>query len=106
MHMRDKKRLHNLTEENYQKMMKVQGGVCAICGQPNGLRGLFIDRDPVTEQVRGLLCTRCNAWLAAIEDAGFVERASAYLLCPPASQLGTVELDPLAKDLPGWKKRG
>lgn len=105
MHTRDKKRIYGLTEENHQKMLKIQNKVCAICEQKNGLRDLFIDHNHATGLARGLLCTRCNTLLAAIEDPGFLRRAKKYLSFPTSTKIASVELDPIAKEISGWKKR-
>ncbi|MBW1743926.1 MAG: endonuclease VII domain-containing protein [Deltaproteobacteria bacterium] len=55
-------------------MEERQGGVCAICGDPetNQRNGrtirLSIDHDHETGQVRGLLCVRCNTGLGLFGD--------------------------------------
>lgn len=52
-------------EEMYQK----QNGKCALC--PANLPGLYrshVDHDHVTGKVRGLLCMRCNIFIAYLEE--------------------------------------
>lgn len=62
-----KKRLMNgtagllgITEEKYEEMLIIQGGVCAICGFPPKKIRLAVDHDHKTNKIRGLLCFRCN----------------------------------------------
>jgi len=73
--------LYGITAEQYDEMLRRQGGVCAVCGQDcrTGMR-LAVDHDPDTNQVRGLLCRACNGGISAmgcsIEN---LERAITYL---------------------------
>ena len=74
------KRLYDLTLEQYEQLLKRQGGQCAICGDTNGNRRLCVDHNHVTGQVRGLLCTSCNTALERLETAPlWYERALHYL---------------------------
>jgi hypothetical protein len=74
-----------LVQEEYEKMLAAQGGLCAICReQPTtikGERGTFnIDHDHVTDEIRGILCRWCNLLLGHCRDN--IERlraAIAYL---------------------------
>ena len=74
---------YGMTLEAFREMEAVQGGVCAICGQPpTGRRGkrLFVDHDHETKKVRGLLCLRCNLVLGHAKDSTDVlNKAVAYL---------------------------
>jgi hypothetical protein len=62
-----------LTIEDYDAMHAAQGGVCAICNQPEtSNRGgkvyrLAVDHDHNTGQVRGLLCFKCNSAMGSFE---------------------------------------
>lgn len=57
-----------ITLEEYRRMEVAQGGLCAICGQPEPSfdkrtgrrRDLAVDHDHKTGKVRGLLCGHCN----------------------------------------------
>ncbi len=61
-------------------MLSRQDGVCAICGDPPGARALAVDHDHTTNQVRALLCTRCNTALgSARDDAEILSRMIDYL---------------------------
>lgn len=69
-------------ERIYQELLALQGGVelCLICGQPPTRRRLDIDHDHVTDEIRGLLCTKCNRLLGAANDrADLLIKAVEYL---------------------------
>lgn len=77
-----------ITPDQYREMLDAQGGVCAICEQPervrdarNGrLKALAVDHDHETGAVRGLLCQNCNKGIGNLGDSP--ERliaAAAYL---------------------------
>lgn len=66
----------------YQELVAMQGGeYCLICASPppEGKR-LHIDHDHVTDEIRGLLCPRCNRLLGAADDSMvMLQRAINYL---------------------------
>lgn len=65
-------RLLGLTPADYTRMLAEQGGRCAICRTDRPwLRGgrWAVDHDHSTEQVRGLLCHRCNTALGLVGDS-------------------------------------
>jgi len=73
---------YGLTIEEYDAMVRMQGGRCAICGtdKPGGHGTWFcVDHDHATGRVRGLLCQPCNVKLAAVEDPDFMAAATRYL---------------------------
>ena|SRR5215467_8614427 len=53
---------YNITPEDYDWMLQVQGGGCAVCYTTDASRwGQFhVDHDHETGVVRGLLCAKCN----------------------------------------------
>ena len=63
-----------LTLEDYQRMMKEQGGVCAICGKPETamrqgkVLPLSVDHCHRTGGTRSLLCTACNIGIGSLQD--------------------------------------
>jgi hypothetical protein len=57
--------------EEYNKLLKAQGGSCAICGTyacASG-RNFAVDHDHKTGKVRGLLCKFCNTALGQFQDS-------------------------------------
>lgn len=74
------KRLYSITLEEYDRMLELQNGVCAICGNPPEYRRLGIDHDHKTGKVRGLLCGYCNGMIGRIEkNPQFVSNVIEYL---------------------------
>lgn len=59
---------YRLRAEDWAKMHDAQGGVCAICGEDGGCKGLVVDHRHSDDAVRGLLCTRCNVILGMAKD--------------------------------------
>jgi len=67
---------YGITRSDFTKMFLEQGGVCAICGQPETqidkrsgeIRNLAVDHCHSTGVVRGLLCTHCNHGLGKFQD--------------------------------------
>lgn len=79
-HLRKK---FGITQEQYEDLLAVQGGGCAICGSTETIRGkrsLCIDHDHATGKVRGILCHRCNVCIGqAHDDPELLRKAVAYL---------------------------
>lgn len=77
------KRLYGIDKTIYQAMLDQQGGVCAICKQPEykiGKRYLSVDHSHDTGLVRGLLCDSCNNLLGrANDDPKILRSAIEYL---------------------------
>jgi hypothetical protein len=85
---------YGMTPTQYGQILESQGGVCAICRQPetkcDGRTGLVhnyhVDHDHISGQVRGLLCNDCNTGLGSfgddpellIEAASYLERESEH----------------------------
>lgn len=67
-------RQFGLTLKQYESVLEDQGGMCAICGQPETeqrggvTKPLCVDHDHQTDQVRGLLCNSCNRHLGIVES--------------------------------------
>ena len=73
----DDTRKHNLDAKyggnsiaTYAELFKNQGGVCAICKNPeNGrYKHLSVDHCHTTLQIRGLLCNNCNRGIGLLQD--------------------------------------
>ena len=86
------KSLYKMTPEDYDQLLKSQGGVCAICQQIcKTKRGLSIDHNHLCcagnrscgKCIRGLLCSNCNRAIGMLqEDIAIFNRAIAYLTSP------------------------
>lgn len=79
---------YGINEEQYQHLLKIQKGRCAICtNRPRTIR-LAVDHDHKTGAVRGLLCKRCNHDLlgGGHDSIELLFRAVEYLLYPPAER--------------------
>lgn len=71
-----------MTPEDFEAMAEAQDYSCAICGTEDWTqpRGLVIDHDHETGQVRKLLCSTCNGGLGMFfDDPDLTEKATAYL---------------------------
>lgn len=82
----DIKRTFGITLETYQRIFVAQGGVCAICKNPekdkrNGrVKWLAIDHCHERSVVRGLLCFACNSTLGRMgENPARLRAAADYL---------------------------
>ena len=76
---------YGLTIEQFEKILKQQGGRCAICHTDKpGSRGTwFIDHNHETKQIRGLLCLKCNTGLGYFNECtDILEAAIIYLKQP------------------------
>ena len=87
-------KVYGIPPEEYQRILDVQGGKCAVCQRAYGIRRrLAVDHDHQQavldghpeEQgcpncVRGLLCKSCNTMLGRMrDDADAFSRAAQYL---------------------------
>lgn len=83
---------YGLTLDDLQRMIDDQGGRCAACreesvalamcsvGKGVGSSNTAIDHDHATNQVRGLLCKRCNTAIGFLKDSPLrAERVAVYL---------------------------
>jgi hypothetical protein len=81
---------HKVTPEQFESLLALQGGVCAICGGTAGrTRKLSVDHDHTCcpgstscgKCVRGLLCMSCNAGIGSLkDDPARVQAALDYLI--------------------------
>jgi hypothetical protein len=78
-------RLYEITPDEYAAISAAQGGVCAICHQPESdarRKYLSVDHVPGSDPPikRGLLCSRHNAMLGMAGDsAALLRQAALYL---------------------------
>lgn len=66
-------RRFGLTVDQYNTMLELQHGKCAICRSGQNLHGdrpirMAVDHCHNTGRVRGLLCNKCNTTLARLND--------------------------------------
>lgn len=65
---------YGISENDYEKMLAAQGGVCRACKNPESMkrRGsqsrLSVDHCHRTGRVRGLLCSGCNTAIGLLKD--------------------------------------
>lgn len=66
----------------YNKLLRSQRGVCAICGksQRKYIRKFAVDHHHETGRIRGVLCFTCNAGLGLFRDSkSLLKQAIEYL---------------------------
>lgn len=76
-------RVYKITEEDLQRILLSQGGVCGICRrQFGGTKSTkpHIDHCHATGRVRGVLCGKCNLGIGNFaDDPGLLRSAANYL---------------------------
>ena len=81
---------YGITPEQYGKMLEAQKNLCAICRESGSERSggrrarastrLYVDHDPVSGDVRGLLCHKCNVAIGLLyDDPARIDRAAKYV---------------------------
>ena len=78
------RRKYGIDLQTYEELLLSQGNKCKICGvgsNPDSRANYFvIDHNHSTGDIRGLLCTKCNALLGlALDSEDILERAKQYL---------------------------
>ncbi len=65
------KKKYGMTPEEYDALLKMQKGRCAVCRKKHNISGrrLFVDHDHKTKRVRGLLCYACNTAAGMLKDS-------------------------------------
>jgi hypothetical protein len=72
-----RQRTYGINEEDYENMLNVQNGACAICKNSSKL---WVDHNHSTGGVRGLLCPSCNTLVGYIETHGnLIDKAHKYI---------------------------
>ena len=66
---------YGMTLQQYDTMLEEQGGVCAVCRQPESsvnqrgqVKPLAVDHCHSTGRIRGLLCSGCNVSIGHAKD--------------------------------------
>jgi hypothetical protein len=73
---------YGISLEDRNIKLAEQGGVCASCGSPYPTKkGWMQDHDHETDELRGVLCGRCNSALGMLNDDPVkVEKLLQYIL--------------------------
>lgn len=90
------RRTYGITVAQYELLLELQGGVCAICKKPPKTRRLEVDHDHKSGLIRGLLCWFCNKKvIGRATEPDVFEAAAKYLRRPPARDvLGDIIVPP------------
>lgn len=72
---------YNLTQDDFNKILASQKGICAVCGGPPTVYDKYVvDHDHDTGAVRGLICQHCNTGLGRFKDSTkLLESAKRYI---------------------------
>lgn len=73
-----------ITVEDYYRVLRQQGSVCAICGKEGSASSvttrMALDHDHMTGKFRALLCGPCNTGLGSFSDSPErLKKAAEYL---------------------------
>jgi len=82
------KACYGISIDEYQRLLSLQNGVCAICGAPPSgrFKYLAVDHNHLTGEVRGLLCNSCNRALGLLkDDFSLLQAAVAYMKQTPTN---------------------
>jgi hypothetical protein len=75
------RRQFGIAVADYDNMLNVQNGACAICREPPADKSLAVDHCHDTGAIRGLLCSRHNLALGLFnDDPMLLLQAAHYLL--------------------------
>ena len=86
---------YGITTDEYDNIVSLQNGVCAICKENTaGGRGrnsrLAVDHDHVTGKIRGLLCSMCNQGIGMFKDnPELLQKAFDYLYSTSSSKFSS-----------------
>lgn len=61
---------YGISETEYERLLHLQHGRCAICQRPySDAHPLIVDHQHLTGVVRGLLCSECNTGIGLLDDS-------------------------------------
>ena len=67
---------YGITLADKERMIKSQGGKCSLCdGVPTKL-----DHCHKNGRLRGVICSKCNVWLAPLDNPDWLVRAAGYIM--------------------------
>lgn len=70
---------YEITLKEHTEMLIRQNYVCALCGNPpTAKRALATDHNHSTNEVRGLLCYKCNRDMVVVDDIDHLARLISY----------------------------
>lgn len=92
-------RKYDLSLDAKKKMLAQQGGVCAVCRRPLGMRregknndSALVDHKHGSKIVRGVLCHACNTGLGYFKDSHeLLEEAARYLIAAPLRSIRQIQ---------------
>lgn len=71
---------YGIDADEYDRLLRSQGGTCAICHQAPQDSPLVVDHCHTGGQVRGLLCSPCNTAIGLLKDnPSVITRAATYV---------------------------
>ena len=73
---------YGVSLEEFEGMVKLQNGLCALCFLPLGTdtKNWCLDHNHETKKNRGILHRKCNVGIGLLgDDVGMLEKAVAYL---------------------------
>lgn len=70
---------YGINNNQFDAMMRLQQGRCAICRCDTIQRRLHVDHDHKTKRVRGLLCFQCNRYRVSKNDLESARAVVRYL---------------------------
>lgn len=74
----ERKNRYGLTPREYEELVMLQQGRCAICDIP--MKKPCVDHHHKSGKVRGLLCCGCNTKLSAVDDSRWLYTAMLYII--------------------------
>jgi hypothetical protein len=84
------KRRYGIGADEFEELVRLQGGACAICGRPDPEH---VDHDHETGTVRGILCFNCNGGLGQFRDSiDALQAAAVYLELRDAQSVKLIAL--------------
>lgn len=82
---------YGITLEEYENLFISQDGRCAICKEEQPDMNLAVDHNHETDEIRGLLCDRCNRGIGFMRDnPDLLIKAASYLMVDELEKVGVL----------------